>query len=95
MGIFLFGMFLMEEPNKKLSGRSFKRLIREYISGKIKSIFSGILATSIIQSSSAVSLMILAFVSAGIMTMENAIGVILGSNIGTTVTAWICCNPWV
>ena len=89
LGIFLFGMYLMEESIKKLSGRSFKRLIREYTTGKIKSIFSGILATSVLQSSSAVSLMVLAFVGAGIMTMENAIGVILGSNIGTTVTAWI------
>lgn len=89
LGIFLFGMFLMEESIKKLSGKSFKRLIREYTTGKLKSIFSGIFATSVLQSSSAVSLMILAFVGAGIMTMENAIGVILGSNIGTTVTAWI------
>ena len=89
LGIFLFGMYLMEESIKKLSGRSFKRLIREYTTGKMKSIFSGIFATSVLQSSSAVSLMILAFVGAGIMSMENAIGVILGSNIGTTVTAWI------
>ncbi len=79
----------MEESIKKLSGKSFKRLIREYTTGKIKSILSGIFATSLLQSSSAVSLMILAFVGAGIMSMENAIGVILGSNIGTTATAWI------
>ncbi len=89
LGIFMFGMFLMEESIKKLSGRAFKRLIRRYTTGKIKSIFSGIFVTSILQSSSAVSLMVLAFVGAGIMAMENAIGVILGSNIGTTVTAWI------
>ena len=89
LGIFMFGMFLMEESIKKLSGRSFKRLIREYTTGKIKSISSGIFVTSILQSSSAVSLMILAFVGAGIMTMESAIGVILGSNLGTTITAWI------
>lgn len=89
LGIFMFGMFLMEESIRKLSGRAFKRLIRVYTTGKLKSIFSGIFVTSILQSSSAVSLMVLAFVGAGIMTMENAIGVILGSNIGTTVTAWI------
>ncbi len=89
LGIFMFGMFLMEESIKKLSGRAFKRLIRVYTTGKVKSIFSGIFVTSILQSSSAVSLMVLAFVGAGIMSMENAIGVILGSNIGTTVTAWI------
>ncbi len=89
LGIFMFGMFLMEESIKKLSGRAFKRLIRQYTTGKIKSIFSGIFVTSILQSSSAVSLMILAFVGAGIMSMESAIGVILGSNIGTSATAWI------
>ena len=85
----MFGMFLMEESIKKLSGRAFKRLIRKSTTGKIKSILSGMFATSILQSSSAVSLMVLAFVGAGIMTMENAIGVLLGSNIGTTITAWI------
>lgn len=85
----MFGMFLMEESIKKLSGRTFKSLIRKYTTGKIKSILSGMFVTSILQSSSAVSLMILAFVGAGIMTMENAIGVIIGSNLGTTITAWI------
>lgn len=89
LGIFMFGMFLMEESIRKLSGKAFKRLIRRYTTGKIKSIFSGLFTTAILQSSSAVSLMVLAFVGAGIMTMENAIGVILGSNIGTSVTAWI------
>ena len=89
LGIFLFGMFLMEESIKKLSGKSFRVLIRKYTTGKLKSILSGIFATSLLQSSSAVTLIILAFVGAGIMTMENAIGVILGSNIGTTITAWI------
>jgi phosphate:Na+ symporter len=89
LGIFMFGMFLMEESIKKFSGRAFKRLIRQYTTGKMKSIFSGMFVTSILQSSSAVSLMVLAFVGAGIMTMENAIGVILGSNLGTTITAWI------
>lgn len=89
LGIFMFGMFLMEESIRKLSGRAFKRMIREYTTGRLKSISSGIFVTAILQSSSAVSLMILAFVGAGIMTMQNAIGVILGSNIGTTITAWI------
>jgi len=89
LGIFMFGMFLMEESIRKLSGRAFKRLIREYTSGKFKSVFSGIFVTSILQSSSAVSLMVLAFTGAGIMTMESAIGVMLGSNVGTTMTSWI------
>lgn len=89
LGIFLFGMFLLEESIRKISGRAFKKLIKRYTTGRLRSIFSGFFVTSILQSSSAVSLMTLAFVGAGIMTMENGIGVILGSNIGTTTTAWI------
>ncbi|MCB9187387.1 MAG: Na/Pi cotransporter family protein [Flavobacteriales bacterium] len=89
LGIFLFGMFLMEEAVKNLAGRSFKKFIRTSTTGRIRSIISGASVTAVLQSSSAVSLMVLAFVGAGIMAMDNAIGVILGSNIGTTVTAWI------
>ena len=89
LGIFLFGMFLLEESIQRLAGRSFKRLIRIYTSSRLKSILTGVVTTAILQSSSAVSLMVLAFVGAGIMAMKNAIGVILGSNVGTTITAWI------
>ena len=89
LGIFMFGMFLMEESVKNLAGRSFKTFIRNYTTGRIRSVISGTFVTAILQSSSAVSLMVLAFVGAGIMAIENAIGVILGSNIGTTATAWI------
>ena len=89
LGIFMFGMFLMEESIKNLAGRSFKGFIRNSTNGRIRSVFSGAAVTAVLQSSSAVSLMVLAFVGAGIMAMENAIGVILGSNIGTTITAWI------
>jgi phosphate:Na+ symporter len=89
LGIFLSGMFLLEEAIKALSGKAFKKLIRSYTDGRLKSIGSGSLVTAILQSSSAASLMVLAFVGAGVMSMENAIGVIMGSNIGTTFTAWI------
>jgi len=89
LGIFLFGMFLVEEALRNLAGRAFKRFIRTYTTGRIRSLAAGISVTAILQSSSAVSLMLLAFVGAGIMSMENAIGVILGSNIGTTFTGWI------
>lgn len=89
LGIFMFGMFLMEESIRNLAGRSFKGFIRNSTKGRIRSVASGTLVTGILQSSSAVSLMVLAFVGAGIMAMENAIGVILGSNLGTTITAWV------
>ena len=89
LGIFLFGMLLIEESVKALSGRAFRRIIRVYTNGRLRAIGSGALVTALLQSSSAVSLMVLAFVGAGVMNMPNAIGVIMGSNIGTTLTAWI------
>jgi len=89
LGIFLFAMFTLEDAIKTIAGKSFKRFIRERTTGRLKSITSGTIVTAILQSSSAVSLMVLTFVGAGIMAMENAIGVIIGSNIGTTATAWI------
>ena len=89
LAIFLYGMYLLEDSVKTLSGRAFRQIIRYYTNGRIRSIGSGILSTAILQSSSAVSLMVLAFVGAGVMTMENGIGVMMGANIGTTITSWI------
>ena len=89
LGMFIFGMLQLEESIKALSGKAFKRLIRQHTNTRIKAIRSGAFVTAILQSSSAVSLMVLAFVGAGVMSMENAIAVMLGSNVGTTFTAWI------
>jgi phosphate:Na+ symporter len=89
LGIFLYGMHLLEDSVKALSGRAFRRMISHYTRGRVRSIGSGLLVTAILQSSSAVSLMVLAFVGAGIISMENAIGVIMGSNIGSTFAAWL------
>lgn len=89
LGIFLLGMYLMEDAIRRLSGKAFRRLIRRYTTGRVRSVASGTVATAVLQSSSAVSLMTLAFAGAGIMTLENAIGVVFGSNLGTTVTGWI------
>jgi phosphate:Na+ symporter len=89
IGIFLFGIYLMEESLKTLSGKAFKSFIRKYTSTPLKAIASGTFSTAILQSSSAVTLMVLAFVGAGIMTLSNAFGVILGTNLGTTITSWI------
>jgi len=89
IGVFLFGMILLEESVKALSGKAFRRMIKNYTDGRLKAIASGALVTAILQISSAVSLMVLAFVGAGVMSMENGICVIMGSNIGTTFTAWI------
>lgn len=89
LSIFLYGMFLLEDAIKAMSGKAFRQMIRYYTNGRLRSIASGTLITAILQSSSAVSLMVLAFVGAGVMTMENGIGVMMGANIGTTLTSWI------
>ena len=89
LGIFLFGMFMMEESIKLLAGRSFKTLIRRFTGTRAKGLATGVVSTAILQSSSAVSLMVLAFVGAGLMSLVNAIAVIMGAKVGTTFTAWI------
>lgn len=89
LGIFLFGMHMMEESIRILSGAAFKSIIRKSTGTRLKGIFSGMFSTAILQSSSAVSLMVLAFVGAGIMNLVQAISVMMGAKIGTTATAWI------
>jgi phosphate:Na+ symporter len=89
LGIFLFGIYLMEESIRLLSGRAFKSMIRRYTATPVRGILSGSVSTAVLQSSSAVSLMVLAFVGAGIMNLINAVAVMMGAKIGTTMTAWI------
>lgn len=89
IGIFLFGMYLLEESIRLLSGATLKKLIRNYTNKPVKAIATGAVSTAVLQSSSAVTLMVLAFAGAGIMQMTNAVGVIFGANIGTTFTSWI------
>jgi len=89
LGIFLFGIFLLEESIKILSGAAFKKLIRKYTATNIRAIGTGAFATAILQSSTAVSMMVLAFVGAGILSISNGIGVVIGSSLGTTMTSWI------
>jgi len=89
LGIFLFGMFMVEESIKLLAGRSLKTLIRRFTGTRAKALFTGIVSTAVLQSSSAVSLMVLAFVGAGLLTLANAVAVTMGAMVGTTLTAWI------
>lgn len=89
LGIFLFGIRLIEDSIEKIGGRGFKRLIREGTSTRLRAILTGTGATALLQSSSAVTLLALAFVGAGIISLESGVGVILGSNVGTTATSWI------
>jgi phosphate:Na+ symporter len=89
LGLFLFGMRQLESALEKLSGKGFRRFLRESTDKPVGSVFGGIVATAIVQSSSLVSLIVMAFVGAGIIPLGNAIGIVLGSNLGTTITGWI------
>ena len=89
LGIFLFGMQQLEVSLKQLAGKGFKSFLRRSTQKPLLSVVSGIIATVIVQSSSLVGLIVLALVGAGIIPLMNAIGVVLGTNLGTTFTGWI------
>ena len=89
LGMFLFGMFMLEESIKALAGRSLKTLIRRATGTRGRALLTGAATTSVLQSSSAVSLMALAFVGAGMLTLSNALATLLGAMVGTTATAWL------
>lgn len=89
IAIFLMGVGFIEESLQKLTGRRFKLFLRKQTANKLKAIGGGAIVTGVLQSSSVVSLMALAFVGAGIITMQNALAVILGANLGTTISSWL------
>lgn len=88
VGLFLFAMYLIEEALKNISGRRFKLFLQSSTKNRIGAVIGGALVTGALQSSSMVSLMVLAFVGAGVFTMKNAMAIILGSNLGTTLDSW-------
>lgn len=89
LAFFLYGMTVMSSGLEKVAGGKMEQLLREMTSNPIKSLVLGMGITVIIQSSSAVTVMLVGLVNSGIMNLTQAIGVIMGSNVGTTVTAWI------
>ncbi len=89
LGIFLFGMQLLEQALKVLSSESFRQLLLRSTRKPLLSVLGGTLTTMILQSSSLVGLMMMAFVGAGMIPLYNAVGVVLGANLGTTFTGWI------
>ena len=89
LGLFLFGMFQLELALKALAGRPFKQFLKIHTSHPVKGILTGAFATAVLQSSSVVSLIVLAFVGTGIVSLASAIGIVFGSNLGTTATGWI------
>jgi phosphate:Na+ symporter len=89
VAVFLLGIRFLEESLQQLAGRKFKLFLKKQTSNKLKAIGGGAIVTGVLQSSSLVSLMVLAFVGAGIISMQNALAVILGANLGTTLDSWI------
>ena len=82
-------MYLIQESLNKLSGRKFKLFLQRITKNKVGAVAGGAIVTGVLQSSSMVSVMVLSFVGAGIFTMKNALAIILGANLGTTLDSWI------
>lgn len=89
LGMFLYGMSLMSSGLQKASGDRLRSFLSSMTSNPFKRVMTGLGITAVIQSSSATTVMVVSFVNAGLLTLAQAIGVIMGANIGTTVTAWL------
>ena len=89
LGMFLYGMNLMSNGLQKTAGSKMRGLLTKMTSSPFKGVMTGLGITSAIQSSSATTVMTVGFVNAGLLTLTQAVGVIMGANIGTTVTAWL------
>ena len=89
LGFFIYGMKVMSEGIQKIAGSKMRQILGVMTSNRYKGVFTGFLLTALVQSSSATTVMVVSFVNAGLLTLTESIGVIMGANIGTTVTAWI------
>ncbi len=89
LGLFLYGMHIMAAGLQKAAGNSLKKILEVLTKNKLISILLGALVTVVIQSSSATTVMVVGFVNAGLMNLYQAVGIIMGANIGTTVSSWI------
>jgi phosphate:Na+ symporter len=89
LGMFLYGMKIMSEGLQKVAGDKLRSILSVMTSHRVAGVFTGLLITALIQSSSATTVMVVSFVNAGLLNLAQAISVIMGANVGTTVTAWI------
>lgn len=89
LGMFLLGMYMLEQGLRGLGSKSMKKFLRKQTQSPLRGVVTGTLVTTFLQSSSLVGLIVLAFVGAGMLELRNALGIILGSNLGTTFTGWI------
>ena len=89
LALFLYGMHIMSEGLEKVSGGKLEKILENLTSSKWKAVLLGAGVTAVIQSSSATTVMVVGFVNSGIMKLSQAIGIIMGANVGTTVTSWL------
>ena len=89
LAFFLYGMHIMSDSLEKIAGGKLEKILKSITSNKYKGLLLGLSVTAVIQSSSAVTVMLVGLVNSGLMKLSQAIAVIMGSNVGTTVTAWI------
>lgn len=95
VALFLFGMSLMGDGLKKAAGEKLELILYRLTNTPLKGILLGTAVTAVIQSSSATTVMVVGFVNAGIMKVAQAIGIIMGANIGTSITGWILCLSYI
>ena len=89
LGMFLYGMKIMSEGLQKAAGDRMQKILSSMTNNRFAGVFTGLLITALIQSSSATTVMVVSFVNAGLLSLTQSIAVIMGANVGTTVTAWI------
>jgi len=89
LGLFLYGMHIMADGIQKVAGSKMKSLLESLTKSKLRGVLVGTAVTTIIQSSTATTVMVIGFVNAGLMSLNQSVGVIMGANIGTTITSWI------
>ncbi len=89
LSLFLFGMSIMGQALERRAGGSLRALLGKFTTGRMAGLLTGLVVTAVIQSSSATTVMVVGFVNSGLMTLRQAVNVIMGANVGTTVTAWI------
>ena len=89
LGMFLYGMKIMSEGLQKVAGDKLRSILTVMTKNRVMGVLTGILITALIQSSSATTVMVVSFVNAGLLSLAQSISVIMGANVGTTVTAWI------
>jgi phosphate:Na+ symporter len=89
LGVFLFGMKIMSEAVQRVAGKRMRTALSGLTTNRFAGIFTGFVTTSLVQSSSATTVLVVSFVNAGLLTLIQSIGVIMGANLGTTITAWI------